>query len=264
MIESVDWSKLRQTIITAAHRAKLYSIDYWDKEASVVNKNIKLLTNLTKYQIKMLPLSSDLTVLDVGAGTGRMTLPIAKKVRHVTALEPSENMLRALQENARQQQLFNIDYVNKPLEELGLAPLYDFVVASFSLFMFDLKKAILKMNQLASKQVYLFMSASPWVDEDIQTVAYKNPSLWSDFILSYNILYDAGIVANAEIFTYTFEACYPSIKDATETFIQKYSLPSDKRNNLTEYLQANLIEKHDGFYYKHKKKAAMVWWNTNK
>jgi Methylase involved in ubiquinone/menaquinone biosynthesis len=260
----VDWVNLRQNVLNAAHRTKFYDVGYWDKEAGAVNKNVAKLADLTEYQVKMLPLSPEVNVLDVGAGTGRMTLPIAKKVRHVTALEPSENMLGILQENARQQQLFNINYINKPLEEIGSVSSYDLVVASYSLFMYDLEKALLTMNQLASKSVYLFMSASPWIDEGIQTAVYESPNLWSDFILTYNILHYVGIVANAEICTYTFEECYPSVEDATESFIQKYSLPLEKRRNLTEHLRANLVEEYGGFYYKRKMKVATIWWNTNK
>jgi SAM-dependent methyltransferase len=222
------------------------------------------LSDLTDCQVKALPLSPEVNVLDVGAGTGRMTLPIAKKVRHVTALEPSENMIGILRENAWQQQLFNINYVNKPLEDVNAADSYDLVVASFSLFMSDLKKALLKMNQLASKWVYLFMSASPWIDEGIQAAVYGNQNLWSDFILTYNILHEAGIIANVETCTYTFEECYPSIIEAAEALIQKYSLPSEKRLRIVEYLKANLVEECGGFYYKRNMKAATVWWTTSK
>lgn len=264
MAAPLNWSIIRQNLLTTANRTKLQNVSYWDKEANAVNRNLSKLSDLTECQVKALPLSSEVNVLDVGAGTGRMTLPIARKVRHVTALEPSKNMLELLRQNARQQQIFNIDYRNDTLEELGASSLYDIVVASFSLFMADLKRALLKMNQLASQWVYLFMSASPWIDEGIQAAVYGSHNCWSDFILTYNILHEAGIVANVETCTYMFEECYPSVEDAAETFIQKYSLSPEKRSKLMEYLKANLVLEYGGFYYKRKMKAATVWWNTNK
>lgn len=264
MAASLDWSSIRQTLLETSHRTKLYNVSYWDKEVNSVNKNMGKLSGLTEYQVKALPISPEVNVLDVGAGTGRLTLPIAKQVRHVTALEPSKNMLSVLQDNARQQQVFNIDYLNEPLENVGTAAQYDLVVASFSLFMFDLEKSLLKLDKLASKGVYLFMSASPWIDEGIQTAVYGTSSLWSDFILTYNILHDAGIVANVETCTYTFEECYPTLTDAAEAFIQKYSLPTEKRSNLTEYLRVNLASEYGGYYYKRKMKAATIWWTKSK
>lgn len=264
MATPLDWSSIRQSLLVTANRTKFNNVSYWDKEACAVNTNIIKLSDLTDCQVKSLPLSPEINVLDVGAGTGRMTLPIARKVRHVTALEPSTNMLELLRENARQQQTFNIDYRNNTLEELGTSSSYDIVVASFSLLMADLKKALLKMNQLASNWVYLFMSASPWIDEGIQTAVYGTQNCWSDFILTYNILHEAGIVANVETCTYTFEECYPTIEAAAGTFLQKYSLPSENRSSLTRYLKANLVEEYGGFYYFRKMKAATVWWNTKK
>lgn len=264
MATQLDWSAMRQNLLATANRTKFYNVGYWDKEACAVNKNMIKLSDLTDCQVKALPLSPEVNVLDVGAGTGRMTLPIARKVRHVTALEPSENMIGILQENARQQQTFNINYVNKPFEEINTTDSYDLVVASFSLFMSDLEKALHTMNQLASKWVYLFMSASPWIDEGVQKALYGTQNLWSDFILTYNILHEAGIVANVETCTYTFEECYPTIGDAVEAFIHKYSLPPEKRSALTEHLKANLVEECGGLYYKRKMKAATIWWTTSK
>jgi FkbM family methyltransferase len=260
----VDWINLRQTLLLAAHRTKLYDIAYWDKEAGAVNQNVSQLTKLTSHQAKLLPLNPEITVLDVGAGTGRMTLPMAKRSKHVTALEPSAKMLAILRENAFQKQAFNISYINQSLEELDTATPYDLVVASFSLFMLDLEKALLKMNQLASRAVYLFMSASPWVEEGLQKAVYGNVNSCSDFILTYNILHDIGVVANEDIHDYELILTYENIEEAATTLTERYCLPQDKRSELTEYLKANLAEQDGKLCYKRKMKAASIWWKTNK
>ena len=152
MVGIIDWSQLRQTYY-ATQRTELYSMDYWDKEAYAVNENSTQWAELTKKQLKKLSLSSEVTILDVGAGTGRMTLPMAKRAKHVTALEPSEKMLAILREDARKRGIVNINYINKSLEELDASASYDLVVASFSLFMSDIKSALIKMNTLAAKRV---------------------------------------------------------------------------------------------------------------
>jgi 2-polyprenyl-3-methyl-5-hydroxy-6-metoxy-1,4-benzoquinol methylase len=93
----IDWTELRQSMLLAAQRMDLYNPSYWDKKADEVNDNSSPLKTLTKNQLKRLSLSPEITVLDVGAGTGRITLPIAKRVKHVTALEPSEKELAPLE-----------------------------------------------------------------------------------------------------------------------------------------------------------------------
>ncbi|MDR2699937.1 MAG: methyltransferase domain-containing protein [Nitrososphaerota archaeon] len=97
----IDWVQLRESIILSSERFELYNPTYWNNEANVINENLIHWNELTEKQTKQLPLSHKITVLDIGAGTGRMTLPIAKQVKHVTALEPSKILLTALRENAK-------------------------------------------------------------------------------------------------------------------------------------------------------------------
>jgi SAM-dependent methyltransferase len=260
----VDWINIRQNMLETAHRLKLYNVNYWDKEACAVNKNVSNLTELTSHQVKLLPLSSEVTVLDVGAGTGRMTLQVAKHAKHVTALEPSPNMLTVLQENMAKQQIPNITCINQTLEEMESTESYDLVVASFSLFMLNLKTALLKLDKLSTKAVYLFMSASPWVEEGLQSAIYGDVNLCSDFILTYNILHDLGVVANVDIHPYMSTQTYSNLEEATSLFSDRYCLPSEKRVEVAQYINARLVKEKNQLVYKRKMKAATIWWKKNK
>ncbi len=257
---SVNWVQTRQAMLLATRKIELCDPSYWDKQANAVNDSMVRLADLTKKQLKKLPLSKEDTVLDVGAGTGRMTLPIAKRVKHVTALEPSENMLALLKENATKQHILNVYYVNKSLEALDVSVSYDVAVASFSLFMFDIEKAMAKLDAVASKAVYLFMSASPWMDEELQKIVYGDATRWSDFILVYNILHDAGILANVDICDYNNKQGYASLEDAVSRFTQAYHILPEKEHLLKDYLKKNLVEKNGKLWLTRKMKAAMVWW----
>ncbi len=264
MASVIDWSQLRQNVLLATQRIELYNPSYWDKEAIAVNENMAQWAELTKKQLKKLPPSSEFTVLDVGAGTGRMTLPIAKRAKHVTALEPAEKMLAILKDNATKQQIFNIHYINKSLEDLDANTSYDLVVASFSLFMFDIKSALMKMNALASKRVYLFLSASPWIDEGLQKAVHGSSSPWSDFIFIYNILHDAGILANVEIEEFELKQRYADLEDAVSKCSNMHHIPAEKNDKLREYLHENLVVEKGKLWYNRKRKAATIWWTTNK
>jgi ubiquinone/menaquinone biosynthesis C-methylase UbiE len=260
----IDWSQLRQNTLLATQRIDLYNPSYWDKEATAINEDMSQWAELTKKQLKRLPLSSEVTVLDVGAGTGRMTLPMAKRAKHVTALEPSENMLITLRDNARKQHTFNIHYFSKTLEDLDSVASYDWVVASFSLFMLDIKTALIKMNDLASKGVYLFLSASPWLDEGIQKAVQSNSRTWSDFIFIYNILYDAGIPANVDICDYDLKQSYVDLEDAVLKFSYIYGIQVEKKGKLREYLSENLAREKGKLWFNRKRKMATIWWTLNK
>lgn len=251
-------------MLLANQRIEMYNPRYWDKEACAVSENVLQLVELTKKQVNRLPLCESFHVLEVGSGTGRLTLPVAKRVKHVTALEPSEKMLAILKENALKQDVSNISYVNKTLEDIDLSVHYDLVVASFSLFMFDIKLALQKMSALADKAVYLFLSASPWLDEALQKAVYGNfNGCWSDFIFIYNILYNLGIPANVELYDYTLEQNYADLEDATAKLMQTYHIAPEKKSKLAEYLRANLVKENGKLYSNRKRKAAAIWWTKS-
>lgn len=58
---------------------------------------------------RRIPLQPDWDTLDYGAGTGLLTLALAPRVRHVTALDSSPGMLAVLAEKTRSAGIANID-----------------------------------------------------------------------------------------------------------------------------------------------------------
>jgi hypothetical protein len=131
--------------------------------------------------------------------------------------------------------------------------------------MFDIKNALLKMNSLASGSVFLFLSASPWVDIDLQKMLYGTVTPWSDFVFIYNILHDAGILANVEITNYELKQGFDDIETATSKCLQTYRVPAEKQGILLRYLQENLVEDDYGkLWFNRKRKMATIWWKTSK
>ncbi|MGD6807711.1 MAG: class I SAM-dependent methyltransferase [Candidatus Bathyarchaeia archaeon] len=264
MANTIDWMQIRQELLKETRRTEIHQTSFWDKRACNMNQDMPQWAELTKKQLRKLPLTKNLTILDVGAGTGRITLPMAKRAKHVTALEPSKNMLAILKENAQKQLLENITYVNKSLEDFDLSSRYDLVVASFSLVMSNMKSALQKMDALAEEAVYLYMPASTWMTKDMQRALGISPSHWSDFIVIYNILYEAGIFANVDMYDYTFKRGYADLEEATADFLQTFRLSPDKKNQLKEYLNVNLVKKQGKLWSIQKRKAATIWWTKTK
>ena len=66
--------------------------------------------------------SADDTLLDVGGGAGRFALPLALRCRHVTVVEPSAAMLRALEAGAKDAGITNITVVPHTWEQAHIEP----------------------------------------------------------------------------------------------------------------------------------------------
>ncbi|WP_339059997.1 class I SAM-dependent methyltransferase [Tepidibacillus marianensis] len=73
-------------------------------------------------------------VLDLGAGIGYFSIPIAKRVKKVIAVEVSEEMLQYLKEESAKEEINNIEFVQHEIETLPFENRYaDKVIVSLVL-----------------------------------------------------------------------------------------------------------------------------------
>ncbi|MBA7538177.1 2-methoxy-6-polyprenyl-1,4-benzoquinol methylase, mitochondrial [subsurface metagenome] len=243
---------------------------FWDKRAKQFNESMMQNRERAEKQIAKIVLNPEYTVLDVGAGTGRLAIPVAKQVKSVTAIDPSKGMLACLQENMEKEDVENITCINKRWEDLELGvdiEPHDVVIASHSLAMLDMQEALAKMDATAKKYVYVFTFAGRWMDGGLwEKIHGETRPSWSDYIYLCNILHDMKIYANVEISDSDYEQRYKSLDEAVTKLKETYDMPSEKEEILKEYLSEILVE-DDGtgtLCLKRKSKSAMIWWERNK
>lgn len=206
--------------------------------------------------IEGLALTPHSRLLDIGAGPGTLTIPIARQMAHVSAVEPSEGMMAVLRDNIEDEQIQNILCVQKRWEDVDIqkdleAP-YDVVMASYSLGMADIGEAIQKMVDASSKYVYLYWFAgeTSW---DRQSRAlwpalhdgeyYPEPKC--DVL--YNALYQMGIYPNIEVFPFQHVIRFTSLEEAVEYSRSQYKVTNDVQESiLRDYLESVFEEEEDG------------------
>jgi SAM-dependent methyltransferase len=97
-----------------------------------------------EYLMKKIELTSKDNVIDIGCGPGRLTIPLAKKVNNVTAVDTSKGMLNVLKRRAKEEGLDNISCVNKFWREVevgkDIKPEYDVAIASNSINLLGAKE----------------------------------------------------------------------------------------------------------------------------
>jgi len=69
------------------------------------------------------------TVLEIGAGTGRFTMLIAPRVRHVTAVDISASMLEELAGKMAKEKLGNIRLLHGDFSQIDFSERFDLIVA---------------------------------------------------------------------------------------------------------------------------------------
>ena len=88
------------------------------------------------------------TWLDVGAGAGRYALPLALRVEHVVAVEPSPRMVQLLREGMREHRIGNLDVIESawpmadpPAAEVALVAHIGYYIADIEPFLEQLEAA---------------------------------------------------------------------------------------------------------------------------
>lgn len=103
----------------------------WDEEAPYYDLMNKMEKHGTEMELELLPLSKDDIVLDIGCGPGRMTVPLARRVKEVYAVDFSASMIDICKRNCENAGITNAhclqaDWQNE--EDLTLFPKVDVIV----------------------------------------------------------------------------------------------------------------------------------------
>ena len=188
----------------------------WDTVADGWQKRIDFEKNFSQAQADaMTRITKNDTVLDACCGTGRLTLPLAHKAKHVYGVDAGENMLQHCRGNVKKAGLENVTlkqiknwHTSEPGKEI---PVVDIAVACISPAQAD----IVKFSRCARKYCYsLSFTGSPyrfvmselfegvtssWPHIKKEPLKKKNGSIMRQMGLNvpFNILYDLG--ANPEV-----------------------------------------------------------------
>lgn len=264
-IVKCDWNELWNDALGKLPKKNSRS---WDNVAPKFKKN-KGKNDYSRRLLEKIKLEPEDTLLDIGCGSGNITLPLARKAKKVTAIDISKKMLHLLEEDASENGLNNITPLNRRLEDVllnkDIEP-HDVVVASRSLNgVYNIKQILEEINGIAKKYVYITLWGANNVkfQNEISKIIGREFHQHPTYIYAYNMLYELGIYANIEILKYDNSSYYSSIDEAIETFRWKMvNLNQMEEDILREYLAEKMVKIHDSkFKFPHNKPDwALIWW----
>jgi SAM-dependent methyltransferase len=268
-IEDFEWGEMWNNAIEGSRWGQRAGMpEFWDERVDWFEELVQQ-SDRAGMIMSRIEKESNYTVLDIGAGPGTITIPLAKNVKGVTAVEPSSGMLARLKENASKENLANITYLPKKWEDVEIgkdieAGGHDVVIASHSLVIKDIKDALVKINDAVKRSVYIFIVAGRRNEKE-------GSSLWSlfnrekqglhpDYIYLYNILYQLGIYANVEIIDANHNMQFPDLDAAVQHYKKWMNVSGADEEKLRLYLSENLVKENDAFWLRHKLRTAMISW----
>ncbi len=206
-------------------------------------------------------LSTETSLLDIGAGTGAFAIPMARVANKVTAVEPSLAMAKILLGKMNGQK--NIHVVNQYWEDIKADEMgpHDMVLAVNALYRItDIVSALKKMIALSRKHLFIIMSCKSSFYHDIwhafKKRAYSGPP---SFLHLYNVLCQLGIFANIEWVKTKTNHVYADMDQAVNYWQSRLNLGPGKENSLRAYLEKKLVAEHGALFFAEQVSNAVIW-----
>jgi len=227
---------------------------FWDLRAAEFNKQhgknerreqvIELLTTQGM-------LHANATCLDIGCGSGKYALELAKRSKQVVGIDISPKMIQYAQENAQQENVDNAAFEltaweTLNLEECGWNKKYDLVFASMCPGISS-SDSLLKMCQASKKFCFLsgFVERKDELRDKLHSVIYGDDSKhqWGKNIYyAINVLWLSGYYPEVTYHDAEFEHVW-SLEEAVELYnrqlkrMAKSSAEASKvDDNIVDYL----------------------------
>lgn len=186
------------------------------------------------------------TVLDMACGGGTLAIPLAGKVKSITAVDFSPRMLEIVEQRCRTGGIANVKTLEgrweDDWEELGIG-VHDVAIASRSLHSEDAEGAIAKLNRAARKAVYLAtaVGSGPF-DQRLLEAVGREVHLRPDYIFYYTLLYEMGILADVTFIPESNRNAWESREEALAD--QRWMFPEmtdEEEDQVRAYLKNHLV-----------------------
>ena len=205
----------------------------------------------------------DFEVLEIGAGPGTLTIPLAKKVKKVVAVESSETAVKYLGKNMKESRVENVEIMNEnwmDVDDREIEDRFDLAVCSHFLWQVkDLEKHLKKMENASHKYCAVIQPAGRdrmvkemWTK--ITGEGYKGEFDPDADYFAYLILRQWGRLVNVRIMNYSVERNFEQEMRYIASFIGKYvEVDTHIKEIIEQYVSGNGLRKE-------KHSAVVLWW----
>lgn len=232
-------------------RLERTSADFWDRRARGFHLSTKDTTSNDPFFLHLRQaVTAQTTVLDVGAGTGRLSVALAPLVKQVIAVEPNASMRSYLSQEAEQRSITNISYVTTTWEQAPADLQADVVICSHVLYAIrDVDSFIARLYAAPRQACYIYMRATHF--DAINAPLWKHfhgkeRCLPPGYIHALDVMFDMGIYADVDIVRYAQHMRFPTLDVAVEEMLEQLILPDNAqaRAELRELLSSWLVERN--------------------
>ena len=243
-------------------------LEFWEKRAPAFAEHAGK-THYSDEFLKLMHLAPDYSVLDMGCGGGALAIPLAEKVRKITAVDFSPNMLAIIGNICVERSITNIETIlgewDSDWSALGLGK-YDITISSRSLRSENCVPYIRKLINAARRQVFISspVGSGP-LDTRLLKFAGRETGLKSDYRRIMDALQSMGVRANLSFIEENHINRWQTPEEAIKA--QKwmfFDATQQEEEKIRLYFEQNLIHKGGMVQlpYDRTCRWAVMWWDV--
>ena len=260
----------------------------WDRSAAMWDARWKGEEEFTKRQADALEFLSTDIVLDIGCGTGPLTMNVAPRVKRIIAQDFGDEMLALVRKNAAERGLSNVETLQGNWHDMEPGvdlPICDVAICRWSPAQGD----ILKMSRCATRRCYSISTCAPrfekdgsshggyWcrstIDESLNTSPRPCARKYG-FNVHFNLLYDHGANPTANYVTDERHVEAESREQLIEKIMSMHRSPDDAdapgdterrkaaRERFIRHVEPDISQDGEGLWvYSRKTSLAILGWD---
>ena len=275
----INWAELQHMRYVPPGRGPGGSVN-WDNQAKMYAKMAAMEAEYTEYQVNAFPCGPQDTVLDIGCGPGRITVPMARRSASVTALDSSEGMLAQCRSNCEAAGVTNVQTLALDWHDTvagGNVAVHDVVVCSRTAALGTIER----LSAFARKRVAVILWANapsipPILDrlfagaQDEQLGGgpgpdRTGPARFLGYNVLFNLVYDLGYEPNVAVVPDGFTRTFTSAEEQYEYLRDLRRISSGQqaeatfRSNVDHFTSVN----DDGTRtFRMETRSVVIWWDV--
>ncbi len=256
-----DWPKLWRELILASSRAP--NNELANRYKAHARRRKERPDQLLDFILTRI--DGETTVLDIGAGNGRWTIPLAKTAKTVTAVEPSNAMLDIFRNNIVAAKLNNIKITQSSWEN-AIAKPHDITVCAHAMYSSpDLANFVRKIERYTTSTCYLAIRLPPsdGIIGELSLSIYGHRYDSPNAIIAYNALYSIGIYANVLVESVIYRWADNTFEEAFARAKRHLHLESTSSYDklIRNVLACRLTYVNNSYVWPDGMRSALLWWN---
>ncbi|WAH43472.1 class I SAM-dependent methyltransferase [Alicyclobacillus fastidiosus] len=235
---------------------------FWKDAAKRYDDTPKLIDYAPEVAVKIRSLLGEVKrVLEIGCGTGKFTVPLARYFEKIFAVDLSQDMLEQLHIKLCDQGIHNVRTVQGKWEDVQLDRVDGIFLVNAVYRMLDIRRCLAKMNEIARQRVVLVWT-QPWsrFEQLFCQLGISGEGVSRDYINLLLILYEMGIDPTLEFFDVEKRVHYKEIEELRESIRQ--SVPADKYTPecVERFIAENTTTTSEGVEFRFGQKIAFIHW----